>query len=147
VSRLIYAGVIALVSASAVASAQDVERKSKTKITVEDGKDVTVTGCVARGADGNFHLTNAAGKDGAVGTYILAAEESDDLDDKVGHRVEIKGKAADKGSGKVKIKSKSEVEVGGDTRKRESKTEVEGDLQGLPFLGVKSIRSIASVCP
>ena len=59
-SRLIYAGLIALVSASAV-SAQDVERKSKTKITVEDGKDVTVTGCVARGADGNFHLTNAAG--------------------------------------------------------------------------------------
>ena len=146
-SRLIYAGLIALVSASAVASAQDVERKSKTKITVEDGKDVTVTGCVTRAADGNFHLTNAAGKDGAVGTYILAAEDSDDLDDMVGHRVEIKGKAADKGSGKVKIKSKSEVEVGGDTRKRESKTEVEGDLQGLPFLGVKSIRSIASVCP
>ena len=146
-SRLIYAGLIALVSASAVASAQDVERKNKTKITVEDGKDVTVTGCVTRSADGNFHLTNAAGKDGAVGTYILAADDADDLEDKVGHRVEIKGKAADKGSGKVKIKSESEVEVGGDTRKRESKTEVQGDLQGLPFLGVKSIRTIASVCP
>ena len=146
-SRLIYAGLIALVSASAVASAQDVERKNKTKITVEDGKDVTVTGCVTRSADGNFHLTNAAGKDGAVGTYILAADDADDLEDKVGHRVEIKGKAADKGSGKVKIKTESEVEVGGDTRKRESKTEVQGDLQGLPFLGVKSIRRIASVCP
>jgi hypothetical protein len=147
VSRLIYAGLIALVSASAVVSAQDVERKTKTKITVEDGKSVTVTGCVTRGADGNFVLSNAAGKDGAVGTYILAADDQDDLQDKIGHRVEIKGKAADKGSGKVKIESKSEVEAGGDTRKRESKTVVEGDLQGLPYLGVKSIRTIATVCP
>ena len=80
-------------------------------------------------------------------SYILATDDRDDLEDKVGHRVEIKGKAADKGSGKVKIESKSEVEAGGDTRKRESKTEVEGDLQGLPYLGVKSIRTIATVCP
>ena len=144
--KLIYA--VLLASVSAMASAQDVvERKSKTKITVEDGKDVTLTGCVTRGADGSFMLSNAAGKEGAFGTYILAAKDEDDLEDRVGHRVEIKGKAADKGSGKVKIESKSEVESNGDTRKRESKTEVEGDLQGLPFLGIKSIRTVATVCP
>lgn len=145
--KLIYAVLLASAASGAVASAQDVERKSKTRITVEDGKDVTVTGCVTRGADGSFMLSNAAGKEGAFGPYILAGKDDDDLEDRVGHRVEIKGKAADKGSGKVKIESKSEVETSGDTRKRESKTEVEGDLQGLPFLGIKSIRTLATVCP
>ena len=143
--RLIYSLLIAL-SATALVAAQDVERKAKTKITVQDGKDVTLTGCVARSAEGGFVLTHAAGKDGAAGTYVLAADE-DDLEDHIGHRVEVKGKAADKGDGKVKIESKSEVESGGDTRKRESKTSVEGDLQGLPFLGVKSIKTLATVCP
>jgi hypothetical protein len=108
---------------------------------------MTLTGCVTRGADGSFMLSNAAGKDGALGTYILAAKDEDDVEDRLGHRVEIKGKAADKGSGKVKIESRSEVATNGDTRKRESKTEVEGDLKGFPFLGVKSIRTIATVCP
>lgn len=145
--KLIYAVLLASAASGAVASAQDVEKKSKTKITVEDGKDVTLTGCVARGADGNFVLSNAAGKDGVAGNYILAGKDDDDLEDRVGHRVEIKGKAADKGSGKVKIESKSEVEASGDTRKRESTTEVEGDLHGLPFLGIKSIRTLATVCP
>jgi hypothetical protein len=145
VRRLIYSLLIVL-SATALVAAQDVERKAKTKITVQDGKDVTLTGCVARSAEGGFVLTHAAGKDGAAGTYVLAADE-DDLEDHIGHRVEVKGKAADKGDGKVKIESKSEVESGGDTRKRESKTSVEGDLQGLPFLGVKSIKTLATVCP
>jgi hypothetical protein len=79
---------------------------------------------------------------------LVASDEDADLDDHVGHRVEVKGKAADKGSGKVKIESKSEVEsTSGDKKKRESKTEVAGDLDGLPFLGVKSIRTLATVCP
>ena len=145
--KLIYTLLNAIGVAGAAASAQEVERKSRTKITVEDGKNVTLTGCVARGSDGNFVLSHAAGKDGALGTYILAANDDDDLEDRIGHRVEIKGKAADKGDGKVKIESKSEVAGAGDTRKRESKTQVEGDLQGLPFLGVKSIRTLATVCP
>jgi hypothetical protein len=147
VVKLICAVFVALGMTTAVASSQDVGKKSKTKITVEDGKTITVTGCVTRGADGSFLLSHAAGKSGVHGTYILAADDEDDLKDRVGYRVEIKGKAADKGDGKVKIESKSEVETGGDTRKRESKTEVEGDLQGLPFLGVKSIRTLATVCP
>lgn len=145
--KLIYMLLIASGVSTAMVSAQDVERKSKTKITVEDGKDVTVTGCVARSAEGGFVLSHAAGKDGALGTYILAVEDEDDIEDRLGHRVEIKGKAADEGDGKVKIETKSQVEAGGDTRKRESTTRVEGDLKGLPFLGVKSIRTIATVCP
>ncbi len=141
---------VAIVASGAIAAAQDIESKTKTKITVKDGKEVTVTGCVARNANGDYKLTNVAGKDGVLLDYLLVPGEEDDLDldDRIGHRVEIKGKAADKGDGKVKIETRSEVGTsGGDTRKRQSKTEVEGDLQGLPYLGVKSIRTLATVCP
>jgi hypothetical protein len=140
--------IVALGLSVAMASAQDIERKSKTRITVEDGKAVTLTGCVARSAEGGFLLSHVAGKGGALGSYTLVADDEDDLEDLVGHRVEVKGKAADKGNGKVKIETKSEVEArSGEARKRESRTEVEGDLHGLPFLGVNSIRSLATVCP
>lgn len=141
---------VAIVASGAIAAAQEIESKTKTKITVKDGKEVTVTGCVARNANGDYKLTNVAGKDGVLLDYLLVPGEEDDLDldDRIGHRVEIKGKAADKGDGKVKIETRSEVGTsGGDTRKRQSKTEVEGDLQGLPYLGVKSIRTLATVCP
>lgn len=146
--KLMCSGIVALGITGAIAYGQDVEKKSKTKLTVEEGKEVTVTGCVLRSAEGTFTLSHVAGVDGAMGSYTLVGEDADDLEELVGHRVEVKGKAADKGTGKVKIETKSEVAAGaGDARKRESKTEVEGDLHGLPFLGIKSVRSLASVCP
>jgi hypothetical protein len=119
--------------------------KPKTRIVVEDGKELSITGCVQRNADGGFTLTHAAGKDGIVGSYILARleddddDELDDLKDHVGHRVEINGKAADKGKGRIKVMTES--------GKTETKSEMKGDLSGLPYLGVKSSRMIASVCP
>ena len=144
--RLCYTA-LALVLASGIAIAQDVDQKSKTKVKVDDGKSTTVTGCIERNADGGFMLTNVAGKDGARGSYLLAATTDDnDLDDihkHVGERVEITGKAADQGKGKLKVETKAE----GTTGKTESKSEVSGDLKGLPYLGVKSFRVLASVCP
>lgn len=131
----------ALALATTVVAAQDT---SKTRVIVEDGKEMTLTGCVQRNPDGGYTLTNAAGKDGVVSGYILARlddkdDELDDLKDHVGHRVEIKGRAADRGDGKIRVKT--------DSGKTESQSEVKGDLSGLPFLGVKSVRMIASVCP
>jgi hypothetical protein len=138
----------ALVLACGVVSAQDVKEKTKTKVSVEDGKEVTVTGCVARGVENGFTLTNVAGKDGAMGSYALVGDDADDVEKHLGHRVEIKGKAADQGKGKVKVETKSETKAKGeDTKKTESKSEMKGDLPGLPFLAVKSVRMIASVCP
>jgi hypothetical protein len=61
----------AVVLATAVAGAQDTKEKIKTKVEVEDGKTITVTGCVGRGAEGGFTLTNVAGKDGPLGSYAL----------------------------------------------------------------------------
>lgn len=140
--------VVCFLSAATAALAQDVSEKTKTKITVEDGKDVTVTGCIRRTSEGNLTLVHGAGKDGPVGSYILVGDDLDDLDDHVGHRVELKGTAVDQGDGRLKIKSASEVRTsGGDRKKRESTTSVEGNLEGLPYLGVKSVRMLANVCP
>jgi len=139
----------AVITACALVQAQDVQQphKSQTKITVEDGKDIKATGCVERNADGGFTLTNVANKDGAMGSYILADDE-DDLKDHVGHRVEISGKAADKGNGKVTIETETEHHAAdGDKSKTKSKSQVKGDLKGLRYLGVKSVRMLASVCP
>jgi hypothetical protein len=139
----------AVITACALVQAQDVQKppKSETKITVEDGKDIKATGCVERNADGGFTLTNVANKDGAMGSYILADDE-DDLKDHVGHRVEISGKAADKGKGKVTIETETEHHAAdGDKSKTKSKSQVKGDLKGLRYLGVKSVRMLASVCP
>jgi hypothetical protein len=118
-----------------------------TRITVQDGKEMTVTGCLARTAEGGYSLTSVAGKDGAVGSYVLAAskkeDDLDDLDKHIGHRLEIDGKAADKGSGKLTVETKNDGKKG----KTETKSEVKGDLSGLPYLGVKSFRMLATVCP
>lgn len=140
--RMGFSVAAAVLAGSVAFSAQD---GPKTKVIVEDGQEMTVTGCVSRGADGGYTLTHAAGKDGVVGSYILTRldrDEDDQLDklkDHVGHRVEIKGKAADKGDGRLRIQSES--------TRTESRSEVKGDLQGLPFLGVKSSRMLATVCP
>lgn len=136
----------ASVLACGIVAAQEVQ-KTKTKVSVEDGKSVTVTGCVQRETDGTFTLTNVASKDGALASYVLATED-DDVAKYVGHRVEVTGKAADKGKGKIKVETKNETrKADGDKSKTESRSEVKGDLKGLPYLGVKSLRSIATVCP
>jgi hypothetical protein len=140
--------IAAVVLAGAVAGAQDITQKAKTKVSVEDGKTITVTGCIGRGSEGGFTLTSVAGKDGALGSYALVVDDTDKLDDHIGHRVEITGKAADQGKGKVKVETTTETKIQGqDPQKTETKSEVKGDLKGVPFLSVKSVRMIASVCP
>jgi hypothetical protein len=149
VRRLLCAALVSLMTAGASVLAQDEVKKSKTSMSIDSGKDMTVTGCVVRSGD-DFTLTNAAGKKGALGPYILVADGDDraDLAKHVGHRVEIKGKAADQGDGKLTIKTERELKTAdGDTKKSESTTKVKGDLDGLPFLGVKSVRMLAAVCP
>jgi hypothetical protein len=138
---------MAVVLAAGLVSAQEIEKKTKTKVKVDDGKSMTVTGCLERSPEGAYTLTNVSGKDGALGSYMLAATDDDDklddLDKHIGHRIEVEGKAADQGKGKIKVESKSE----GTSGKTESKAEVKGDLKGLPYLGVKSFRMLATVCP
>jgi hypothetical protein len=66
---------------------------------VKDGKDITITGCLATNPGGGYMLTDRKGDQ----KYALVTD--DDLAKHVGHWMEVKGKAADRGDGKVKIES------------------------------------------
>ena len=67
-----------------------------------------------------------------VGSYILARlggsdDELETFKDHVGHRMEVKGKAADKGDGRLRIETEN--------KRTESKSEVKGDSTGCRFSG------------
>jgi hypothetical protein len=113
------------------------ETKTKTKIDVKDGKDVTINGCLAANPGGGYMLTT---KSGAM-KYALVTD--DDLSKHVGHRMEIKGKAADRGDGKVKVESTTGTSGG---EKEKSTTEMKGDMPGMHYLGVKSVKMISNSC-
>jgi hypothetical protein len=124
--------------------------KNETKIEVKDGKDVTLTGCVARHPDETgataYQLTDVADKFSERHSYLLVGDTGD-LEDHVGHLVEIKGKAADREHGKVKIQSKTKVDRDdAPDRKTESTSEMKGDLVTLPLLGVKEVKMLRPTC-
>jgi len=137
---------LALACSVAVGAASQTE--SKSKVTVKDGQDVTVTGCIERSASGNgYMLTHVADKKGVVHDYMLAAGD-EDYSKHVGHRMTIEGKVADKGDGKVKVETRTKTKVeNGDDKETHSKSEVHGDMNGMRFLGVKSMKMIAAACP
>ena len=140
---------IALCTATlAAAQATSIERK--TKIEVKDGDDVTLTGCLERHDDPTgavaFRLTNVADKEGRLSSYLLVDEE-DDLEEHVGHLVEIKGEAADHDDGRIRVETKTKVARDGarDTTTRTTE-ETAGDLRGIPILEVDDVRMIRPDC-
>ena len=137
----------AAIAASTVGlGAQTAQVDSKSKITVKDGKSMTVTGCIAPVTGGSgYVLTNVADKSGRLRDYMLVSDKTD-LAKHVGHRVQIEGKATDRGDGKVAIENKTKTKVeDADDKKTETKSEIEGG--SLPYLGVDSFKMIAAVCP
>jgi hypothetical protein len=129
---------VCLAAACAVGlSAQSSTTKTKTKVEVKDGKDITISGCLDRNPGGGYMLTTTSG----AMKYALVTD--DDLSKHVGHRVEVKGKAADRGDGKVKIESTA----GTSGDKESAKTEIKGnDMAGLRYLGLKSLKMISASC-
>src|SRR3954447_13909799 len=87
----------AMCSVGLVAQSGTTETKTKTKVEVKDGKDVTVRGCLAANPAGGYMLTTAHGDM----KYALVTD--DDLSKDIGHFMAIKGKAADRGAGRVKV--------------------------------------------
>jgi hypothetical protein len=119
------------------AQSSTTETKSKTKIEVKDGKNVTVSGCLERNPGGGYIITTSRGDL----KYSLVTD--DDLSKHIGHRIEVKGKAADRGDGKVTIESTVGT-TGGE--KTEAKTELKGDMADMHYLGVKSVKMLSSSC-
>jgi hypothetical protein len=133
--------------------AQTSQTESKSKVTVKDGQDVTVTGCVESTAAGAasgtaYMLTHVAdNKTGAMHSYMLVSDDGD-LTKHVGHRMQIEGKVTDRGDGKIKVETKTKTKVEhGDDKETHSKSEMKGDMAGARFLGVKSMKMIAATCP
>ena len=127
-------------------AAQSATVKSETKVDVKDGKEVTVIGCVAKASSGTAYvLNNVEGKGVTSKSYMLVG---DDLEDHVGHLIQVKGKASDIGDdGKIEVKTKTKVERDdADDKKTETKSTIEGNLDGIPYLGVKSVKMIRNTC-
>jgi hypothetical protein len=129
-------GLAAMFAVGLGAQSGTTETKTKTKIDVKDGKEITVSGCLASNPSGGYMLTTARGEQ----KYALVTD--DDLSKHIGHRMEIKGKAADRGDGKVTIESTGTS--GSD--KTKVKTELKGDSPDMNYLGVKSVKMISKSC-
>jgi hypothetical protein len=138
---------VAMVSTGALsAQTQETKTTTKTQVEMKGGKSITVIGCLERRENGDYMLTtirDARGMDPS--RYALVTD--DDLAKHVGERVRIEGKTVSAGNGKVSVKSesKTEVENGKDV---ELKTKTEGTTGTLemPYLGVKSLKTISSSC-
>jgi hypothetical protein len=139
-------GLAALCAAGLTAQTQETQTTTKTKVEIKGGKDVTVIGCLERQSDGDYLLTDAR-RHGRVEHSRYALVTSQDLSKHVGERVEIKGKAVTSGDGKVSVESKTKTEVeNGHDQESKSKTEGTAGAFGLPFLGVRSMRTLSSSC-
>ncbi len=119
------------------AQSSTTETKTKTKIEVTDGKEIRISGCLASNPGGGYMLTTTTGEM----KYALVTD--DNLAKHVGHRIEVRGKAADRGDGKVKMNSTVSTDGGAKT---EVKTELKGDPAEMHYLGVKSIKMLSSHC-
>jgi hypothetical protein len=138
---------LAVTLAAGPAPTQSSKVKSETRIEVKDGKEVKLTGCLARSASGAAYLLNdVEGRDAASRSYVLVGDV--DLDSHIGHLVEVKGRASDAGDdAKIEVKTKTKIERDdADDKETESKTTLEGDLAGVPYLGVKSVKMVRSSC-
>jgi hypothetical protein len=129
-------GLTAMCAVGLAAQSGTTESKTKTTVDVTSGKTITVSGCVAANPGGGYMLTNTNGNQ----KYALVT--NDDLSKHVGHLVAVKGKAADRGDGKVKIESKGTT--GKD--KTEVKTELKGDNMDMNYLAVKSLKMLSKSC-
>ena len=139
-------GLAAMCTVGLAAQTQDTRTTTKTRIEINGGKDVTATGCLERGPNGDYRLTEVReNRRGAPSRYALVTNE--DLSMHVGERVEIKGKAVVNGKGTVSVESETQTEVE-HGKDRETKTTTVGTSGALhmPYLGVKSMKTHSSSC-
>ncbi len=139
-------GLAAICAAGLSAQTQETKTTTKTKIEIKGGKDVTVIGCLERRPNGDYVLAEAR-ENRRAEPLRYALITSEDLSKHVGERVEIHGKAVEKGDGKVSVESKTTTEVEhGKDQETKTKSETTGGALDLPFLGVKSMKTVSAFC-
>ena len=131
--------------------AQSQTTESKTKIKTEDAKTMTFSGCVQTGTETRSYIlqnvvpirttTEVTGTGGTLTTtsYALVPEKVE-LQEHVGHKVEVTGVIIPAGKGDAKIETKTKT--GG----TEEKTKTEIDKGPVPQLRVISVKTLADRC-
>jgi len=128
-------GIAAMCAMGAAAQTQTTHESGTQKIEVQDGKKITINGCLEPNPSGGYMLTT---EDGAM-KYALVTSKN--LDKQLDHWVAVRGKATDRGDAKVKIESKHESAVG----TTGSTAELSGNLD-LKYLGVDSVKELSKHC-
>jgi hypothetical protein len=136
---------LAMAAMSVVAASAQSEVKRTTKVEVKGGKEITTSGCVERMGDGRYSLTGVGGEV----QYILIGHEN--VAKRLGHRVQVHGKATDLGDAQVKTETKTstkvDVENGPDQHSEHTTTsEQKGDIAGVRYLNVDSVKTLADSC-
>jgi hypothetical protein len=133
------------------AGAQTEQTESKTRVKAEHGKIVKYTGCVRSGSETRTFVlqnvvpvaqTETTGTSGTMTTttYMLLPGKTVELQEQVGHKVEVSGVLVPPGKGETRYETKTKTETGQETTKGEV-------AQGpLPQLKVLSVRSLADSC-
>jgi hypothetical protein len=131
--------------------AQAQTSESKTKIKTDDAKTMTFSGCVQTGTDARTYMlqhvvpvsttTEPVGTGGTVTTtsYVLVPEKVQ-LQEHVGHKVEVTGVLIPAGKGDSKIETRTKT--GG----AEEKTKAEIERGPVPQLKVISVKTLADRC-
>jgi hypothetical protein len=145
----------ALAVAFMAAPRTQAQTESKTKIKTEKGNLVTYTGCVETGGETRSYvldhvvpigrtMTETKGTSGTVvsttTTYALVPGEKVELQQHVGHKVEVTGVMVPAGKGDTKIETRTKSKQGTE----ETKTEVERGA--YPQLRVISVKHLAESC-
>jgi len=154
-SRFIATATLALGCALAISlNAQETTVKSKTKVSGEEAKTVTFTGCLKTGTEKQTYIldkvvpvsrtTEVTGTGGAVTTttYMLVPGEKVEIERHVGHKVEVTGIVIPAGDIKTETKTKIDREDAKDTKIKE-KAKIE---DAPPHLRVVSIKHLAESC-
>jgi hypothetical protein len=125
--------------------------ESKTKVKAEHGNAVTYTGCVQPGTETRTYIlqgvvpiakTETIGTSGAATTttYMLVPEGKVELQEQVGHKVEVSGVLIPAGKGDAKIKTKTK------TKGSEEETKAEVERGAMPQLKVISVKPVPGSC-
>ena len=120
--------------------AQSQTTESKTKIKTDDAKTMTFSGCVQTGTETRTYILQT-GTGGTLTTtsYALVPEKVE-MQEHVGHKVEVTGVVIPAGKGDAKIETKTK------TGSTEEKTKTEIDKGPIPQLRVISVKTLADRC-
>jgi hypothetical protein len=151
---------LALLLSSTVVAAQDAKVTTDTKVTSDDGKVITMIGCVEIGGGTSFVLTNITAEldqhkrsqSPPDGAYALVERKGLDLGPYIQQKVELTGVAVPAATrrdaqDKIKIKETTKVEVKqGPDKKSSDATTVKVARGAAPQFLVASVKTLAPTC-